>query len=184
MRLREIKEEIVSLPAATQLLKEFQKSWIKPIRKNTNKHLPSLQTIPTKDLVNALLAEQKATEEYLLHADHITARLHQHTQDLIDAKISKIQDTKKGKHIIGRLTNDEYHAISTTVKMSTTSMAALKSYNLLCKDVGNHLRPHLITEEKKQIRPNLKKLENLHQKQQDLLTKINKQYGSLKRSFS
>ena len=46
MDLRELKKEVHALPDFSEHLQKFQQNWIKPVRTNTNKHLPFLQKLP------------------------------------------------------------------------------------------------------------------------------------------
>ena len=39
MDLRDVKKEVEALPDINSTLKQFQNSWIKPIRSNTNQHI-------------------------------------------------------------------------------------------------------------------------------------------------
>ena len=111
MDLRELKKEVNSLSNLTEHLHNFQLAWIKPIKTNTNKHLPFLQNLPAqkKQEINTKLffVQQKIQE--LEHAPVIHHKLQEYAQHLIELKLTTLNGNKaKGSYLTNLLLKDEF----------------------------------------------------------------------------
>src|SRR3989344_381137 len=102
MDLRELKKEVHSLPDLSEHLQKFQQHWIKPIKTNTNKHLPFLQNIPSKkkqEINAALFSVQKKMKE-LEHAQVLNHKLQEYVRHLIELKLTTLNGNKaKGQYL-------------------------------------------------------------------------------------
>ena len=111
MDLRELKKEVYSLPNLTEHLQKFQLNWVKPIKANTNKHLPFLQnlSLQKKQEINTKLffVQQKMKE--LEHAQVVNHKLQEYAQHLIELKLTTINGNKtKAGYLTNLLLNDEF----------------------------------------------------------------------------
>lgn len=111
MDLRELKKEVHSLPNLSEHLQKFQQHWVKPIRANTNKHLPFLQNLPIekKQEINTKLffVQQKMKE--LEHAPIVNQKLQEYARYLIELKLTTLNGNKnKATYIMNLLLEDEF----------------------------------------------------------------------------
>ncbi|MDP3990597.1 MAG: hypothetical protein Q8Q01_05330 [archaeon] len=138
MNLRDAKQEIRSLQNVQENLKEFQNSWIKPIRANTNKHLPFLQNLSdkTKTEINNHLKDLQDIIPSIHASQIINEKLHYYSRYLVDLKLTIFRDdASKSKQITNRLLNDDVLSmknIINEVKISQTGMRMLfKKYEVV-----------------------------------------------------
>ena len=111
MELRDLKKEVNSLPDLSEHLQKFQLHWIKPIKANTNKHLPFLQQLPLpkKQEINTKLffVQQKMKE--LGHAQVVNHKLQEYARYLIELKLTTLNGNKvKAHYITNLLLQDEF----------------------------------------------------------------------------
>ncbi len=111
MDLRDLKKEASALPDLSIHLQKFQQSWIKPIRANTNKHLPFLQKIPEskkQEINDKLYAFQQKLKE-LEHAQMVNHKLQEYAKYLIELKLTTLNGNKnKAQYIINHLVQDQF----------------------------------------------------------------------------
>ena len=111
MDLRELKKEVHSLPIIEHDLNKFQKNWIRPIRSNTNQHLPFLQNFnsETKKEINKKL-EKFQNHLYLLkNAQLLQEQLRFSMRQIIELKLTTLKgDSTKAKLITNSLLNDDF----------------------------------------------------------------------------
>ncbi|MDP3698921.1 MAG: hypothetical protein Q8R47_05005 [Nanoarchaeota archaeon] len=111
MDLRELKKEVHTLPNFSEQLQKFQEAWIKPIKSNTNKHLPFLQNLPVekKQEINAkLFAFQQKVKE-VEHAQVINLKLQEYAKYLIELKLTTLNgNSRKAEYITRHLLQDEF----------------------------------------------------------------------------
>lgn len=111
MDLRELKKEVSLLPDLSEHLQKFQLHWIKPIKVNTNKHLPFLQDLllEKKQEINTKLffVQQKMKE--LEHAQIVNQKLQEYARYLVELKLTTLNGNKaKADYITKLLLQDEY----------------------------------------------------------------------------
>ena len=76
MDLRELKKEVHSLPNFSEQLQKFRDSWVKPIKSNTNKHLPFLQNLSPEKNVKSLAYKYHHINELLHHEAPLEESVH------------------------------------------------------------------------------------------------------------
>ncbi|HLD39924.1 MAG TPA: hypothetical protein VJB13_02180 [Candidatus Nanoarchaeia archaeon] len=111
MDLRELKKEVHSLPNFSEQLQKFRDSWVKPIKSNTNKHLPFLQNLsPEKkqEINTKLFAFQQKIKE-VEHAQVVHQKLQEYAKYLIELKLTTLNgNTRKAEYITKHLLQDEF----------------------------------------------------------------------------
>ncbi len=111
MDLRELKKEVHTLPDLSEHLQKFQNHWIKPIKANTNKHLPFLQYISSKkkqEINVTLFSVQKKMKE-LERAQALNHKLQEYARHLIELKLTTLNGNKaKGQYLTRLLLHDEF----------------------------------------------------------------------------
>ncbi len=118
MNLREIKKEVNILSSVDGNIQNFQKSWLKPIRSNTNSSLPSLKNLNDKSkkelnnhlsLFNNLLSSVKEGQT-------INDKLRHYTNYLIELKLNSLRGNHANSQIItNNLLNDDFLNIKQTI---------------------------------------------------------------------
>ncbi len=111
MDLRELKKEVHSLPNFSEHLQKFQQSWLKPIKVNTNKHLPSLQNLSPKkkqEINNKLFFVQQKIKE-VESAQLLSQKLQQYAHYLVELKLTTLNGNKaKAHYVTNLLVNDQF----------------------------------------------------------------------------
>lgn len=111
MDLRDLKKEVNALPNLSEHLQKFQQHWIKPIKANTNKHLPFLQNLSEQkkqEINNKLFAVQQKIKE-LERANIVNQKLQEYAHYLIELKLTTLNGNKnKATYIINHLLQDEF----------------------------------------------------------------------------
>lgn len=118
MQLRDVKKEIESLPSISEITRQFQEQWIKPLRAHTHSKPLLSQLKPTlqKELQQQLAEIQKHIQE-LKRSQIISEKLHQYARYLIELKLALLsQDTQKSKMFRKQLEQDQFLNIKTIQK--------------------------------------------------------------------
>ncbi|MEK6863606.1 MAG: hypothetical protein AABW53_02820 [Nanoarchaeota archaeon] len=111
MDLRELKKEVHALPNFSEHLQKFQQNWIKPVRTNTNKHLPFLQKLPEekKQKINDILYAVQKTVKELEYAQVLNQKLQEYSRHLIELKLTTLNgDKAKANYLTNLLLHDEF----------------------------------------------------------------------------
>ncbi|MBS3139625.1 hypothetical protein J4479_01335 [Candidatus Woesearchaeota archaeon] len=140
MSLRELKKEIESLPSLGKTVADFKKHWLKPIRANTNQHLPFLQqlTAEQKEQLNTLILKAKGVMGNLEEAQLLQNKLRSYIHYLIELKLTALNNNKsKAQLITNHLLNDEFLNLKNTI-------ADIKSFEENVKTLEAH--HHEVTE--------------------------------------
>ena len=117
MDLRELKKEVHGLEDTTANLKKLQENWIKPIRSNTNFHLPFLQNLDSqtkKELNRKLIVFQ----EYATNLKHacLHEKLRSYAHYLIELKLTELRkDQTKSTLITNRFLHDDFFNFKQTI---------------------------------------------------------------------
>jgi hypothetical protein len=118
MDLRALKKEIHELSDMKKGVAGFKESWIKPLRSNTNSHLPFLQNLDgnTRKLLNKKVALLQDKINAVASGQNINEKLKHYSRYLIDMKLNMIQGNEQKSLIItNRLLNDEVLNIKKTI---------------------------------------------------------------------
>ncbi len=118
MELRELKKEVQNLPSIQENLKRFQENWIRPLRSNTNSHLPFLQKVDplTRKEINQRLGKLNKTFEELESSQLINEKLQQYARQIVELKLTTFNgNTQKFKSITNSLLNDEFLSMKNTL---------------------------------------------------------------------
>ncbi|MBT3835645.1 hypothetical protein HOD05_03720 [Candidatus Woesearchaeota archaeon] len=134
MNLQEIRKEARSLPSIKENLQDFQKNWIKPVKSNTNKHLPFLQDMnpEEKKELNQKMQNVNTTLKKLQDSDLVTQRLTSHARHLIELKLTHFQgNEQKSKMITKSFISDDVMNIKRTI-------TEVKSFNDDMDELSQH----------------------------------------------
>jgi len=149
MDLRGIRKEVDSLHHIEENLNKFQNNWIKPIKKNSNKHLPFMKNLnqdSKKELHNKILNLKSTFEEI---------------------KSSQIinDDQHKSKIITNQLLNDDFMNFKNTLTQIKALEGNVEHLQQQYHEVNDLLHKHLSLEEAVFFMeiPHLKYLHNLLQ---------------------
>ncbi len=111
MELRQLKKEVHALPHIGKQVEQFLDSWIRPLRSNTNSHLPFLQDLDpaTKKELNQKLTLVQQHLAGLKSSQVIHEKMQQYARYLIELKLSSFNgDTRKSKFLRSSLTKDQF----------------------------------------------------------------------------
>jgi len=147
--LKQLRQEILQLPNLSEIVQNFQNNWINPLRSN-NAHLPFLKKLPpqTKTLLNEKLIKLDNTLTSLKNSQHIHERMHNHSHDLIELKLTTLNGNKaKQKLLTNKLTNDEFSSIKNTVKHVKKFQEETFALNQQYQEVNQLLEKQLSLEE-------------------------------------
>lgn len=149
MDLRELKKEVQGLPNLEKTFHHFQDSWIKPIKSNTNSHLPFLQQLPeeAKQELNQRLARSKETLEVLKTAQLINQKLAHHIRYLIELKLTTFNgDKHKSEVITNSFLNDDFFNFKGTIAQIKNFNQQLKEFSRDYEEINGFLQQHLSLE--------------------------------------
>lgn len=150
MDLRELKNETHGLSDISKDLEKFHKSWIKPIRANTNKHLPFLKKLPdqAKEEINKKLYLMNKNADNIRHSQLITNKLQSYSRCLIELKITSLNnDWKKSEIIANKLLNDDFLNMKNTISDLKSFDENLKEFTDQYHEVNKLLEKKLSLEE-------------------------------------
>lgn len=134
MDLRALKKEVHSLPNIKQTLNELQNNWLKPIRSNTNSHLPFLNDLSqnTKKELNKKLAQYHESASVVNYGQTIQDKLQHYARYLIELKLTELQgDSSKSRLITNNFLNDDFLNIKQTI-------IEVKSFEKEVQKLSNH----------------------------------------------
>ncbi|MEK6853186.1 MAG: hypothetical protein AABX64_00725 [Nanoarchaeota archaeon] len=134
MDLRELKKEVHALPDFSEHLQKFQQNWIKPVRTNTNKHLPFLQKLPEekKQKINDILYAVQKTVKELEYAQVLNQKLQEYSRHLIELKLTTLNgDKAKANYLTNLLLHDEF--VNTTHLIEDIKSLEKNLKSLSCK---------------------------------------------------
>ncbi len=118
MDLRSLRQDVQQLPNLAENIAQFQQHWLKPLRANTNNHLPFLQKLSPqlkKDL-NQRLTLFNETLAAVQSGTMIQDKLRSYAHYLVELKLASLrEDKEKHEMITNRLLKDEFLNISHTL---------------------------------------------------------------------
>ncbi len=118
MDLRSLRQDVQQLPNLVENINNFQQHWIKPLRSNTNTHLPFLQKLSPqlKKELNQRLTLFNETIAAVQSGTTIQDKLRSYAHYLVELKLASLRDDKqKHEMITNRLLKDEFLSISQTL---------------------------------------------------------------------
>ncbi len=119
MELREVKKEVELLPDICKIIDRLNTHWIKPIRVNTNLHLPSLNSLPPlkRKEMKCKMEQFQETLSSLRSAQKIHDKCRLYAHYLVELKLASLQGNPfKAKMVSKKLLHDEYLIFSNTLK--------------------------------------------------------------------
>ncbi len=118
MDLRSLRQDVQQLPNLAENIAQFQQHWIKPLRSNTNSHLPFLQKLSPqlKKEINQRLTLFSETLAAVQSGTTIQDKLRSYAHYLVELKLASLRDDQqKHKMITNHLLKDEFLNISQTL---------------------------------------------------------------------
>lgn len=118
MDLRSLRQDVQQLPSLAENIAQFQQHWIKPLRSNTNSHLPFLQKLSPqlKKEINQRLTLFTETLATVQSGTTIQDKLRSYAHYLVELKLASLRDDQqKHKMITNHLLKDEFLNISQTL---------------------------------------------------------------------
>lgn len=181
MSLRELKKEVELLPPLKQTIQQFEEGWIKPLRKNTNRQFPFLQTIPqiTKKETNLQLQNFQQNVRQL---NDIKEKLHYHARKLIELKLHLLRNHRHQAHNLRvSFLHDDVFSIKQTmaeVKQFRKQLSGIsRQYNEILENLQQHLTlEQTITLLEQPHRQHIQKLQKLGFQQQQLAHALRKEF--------
>jgi len=150
MNLRELKKEVQELGDISKDINKFHDNWVKPIRSNTNKHLPFLKKLPeeVKDEVNKKIYLMQKNSENIRHSQIITNKLNFYSRYLIELKLTTLNgDRKKSEMITNRLLNDDFLKMKNTISDIKSFDENLKEFTGQYHEINKLLEKKLSLDE-------------------------------------
>ena len=113
-----MKKEVQSLSPIKEDVAEFQKNWVRPIRSNTNSHLPFIQEF-SKDVkkeLNAKLSQLNEVLQNIKESQTINDKLKHYTNYLIELKLNSLRGNHTmSKTITNNFLNDDFLNLNQTI---------------------------------------------------------------------
>ena len=130
MEIRDIKREVKSLPCLKDDVKGFRNNYLKPIRADSNKHMPFLKDLDnqTKEKLNELLKQAHLHLDNLEQSHVLNDKLEQYSRHLVELKLAHFRgDEFKSKVLTKQLATDPFLNLRATVtQVKQTKVAADK----------------------------------------------------------
>lgn len=150
MDLRSLRQEVQQLPNLAENIAQFQQHWIKPLRNNTNRHLPFLQKLSpqTKNGLNQKLALFSETLAAVRAGARIQDKLRSYAHELVELKLASLRnDSEKAAMITNLLLKDEFLSISQTLTDVQEFAKTISFLEKQYQDINQFLEKHLTLEE-------------------------------------
>ena len=149
MSLRELKREIEILPPIGRTVADFKKHWLKPVRANTNAHVPFLQklTPQQKEKLNQLILKSKGTLGTLEEAQVLQNKLRSYVKYLIELKLTTFNNnTAKAQVITNHLLTDEFLNLKNTIADVKTFEDNVKTLQAHHREVTDYIEKNITLE--------------------------------------
>jgi len=178
MELKEIKQEDYL---------NFRENWLRPIRKNTNNHLPFLKEIDdqTREEINNKLFFLQERFRKIEDSQIINEKLRQCLSYLVELKLTTLNgDQKKSKMITKHLLKDDYFNLKMIINEVKSFSACLKDLSAEYLEINNLVEQKCSLEESVHFsnlphKKYLLRLQETAQKQEVLVKELGKQFVSL-----
>ena len=149
MSLKLLKREIEKLPDVHKTVSDFKENWVKPVKSNTNKHLPFLKNLSDKQKkeLNDKLSKSKKLFDEISTSQILKGKLQAYARYLIELKLTTLNgDENKAKYLTNHLLNDEFLSIKNTINDVQKFSSDVKELKIHHNEVGNYLEKHLTLE--------------------------------------
>ncbi len=189
MHIRELQKEVRELPELPKETGKFQESWIKPIRTNTNKELPGLQTISleNKKIINEKLSDAHTHILNIKDSQTIHDKLGHYAKSLIQLKLNSIRGHHmQSEMITNTMLHDEYLSFTKTISDVAHFSDTVKKLEMKYNEINKIVEDTLSLEESVQFSelPHKKHIKNLKKtanKQKELLKNLGRHFVVLAR---
>lgn len=148
MDLKEIKKEVNELENVQETLKNFQDSWVRPLRQN-NAHLPFLKKLSgeAKEELNSRLLTLQDNVEQIQSSQLIHDNLRHHSYSLVELKLCAINgDKNKAKMLASQLSSKDY-GIKNTINQIRSFQENVSQLSEQYEVINQLLQKHLSLEE-------------------------------------
>ena len=150
MDLKEIKKDVEQLHNIEENLKNFQDNWIKPMKKNSNQHLPFIKKLDdnSKSQIHDKVLQLKNTFEEIKSSQMINEKLKHYSRYLIEMKLSTFNDNQeKSKVITHQFLNDDFMNLKGTLTQIKAFENNVNYLHQQYHEVNELLHKHLSLEE-------------------------------------
>ena len=187
INLRELKREAEKLECVKSNLQEFKKSWIKPIRSNTNKEISYVNSLPEpiKQEINSKLQGLKDSLEEIHHSQSVNEKINHYARNLIELKLTTFNgNSTKAKLITNMMLNDEYLKFQNAIDGVKRFESHVQELKTQYEEVNELLDKHLSLDETLHFMelPHQKYLYNLvqtAQQQKRIIPQLGRHFVSL-----
>ena len=146
MELRELRHEIEKMENLSTHLTNLQSQWIKPIRANSNKHLPFLQDLPTNVKVqcNQMLGQFQLTMDAVESYGMVAHKLRHYSKYLVQLALADLrQDRKKVSFVTNHVLNDEFLSMQQAIDDMKQLHSVVGELRVQYDAIHALLQPHL-----------------------------------------
>ncbi len=150
MDLREIKQEVRSLPNLEKHAQELKANWVRTIRYNSNKHLPFLNELPQeiKFRLNAKIQSAHQCLKNIESAQMIHNKLHTYSRNLIEMKLALMQqNTRKAQVLTNSMIHDEFLNVKQTIQEVKSFDENVKALETHYQEINDLLHKELSLDE-------------------------------------
>ena len=150
MDLRELKKEVHELANIDENLKKFQENWLRPLRTNTNSHLPFIKKLDTetKLQLNRKLAKLQEDISKIKQGQMTNEKLTHYSRYLIEMRLTHLQgDNSKSEIITNRLLNDDFLNMRQTISEVKGFEESVQKLNQQYNEINELLQKRLSLEE-------------------------------------
>lgn len=176
MKLRELKKEVTELPNIEDSVKNLQEYWLKPLRANTNQHLPSLQHLSPEEKkeLNKKITNFHNILKQVRSGQMINEKLRHYAHYLIELKLTTLNgDKQKSKLITDKLLYDQFNSIRSTIEEVQQFEHKVNNINRFYNHLNDWLQKNISLEE------NLLHLEQPHKKHLQALLQVSRKQKEL-----
>ena len=150
MELKEIKKEVYELSNIREDLKNFRQHWVKPLRKNSNQHLPFLNKLDnqTKAELGKMLYHLQEDFSKIESAQIINIKLQQYSRYLVEMKLASLNgDENKSLLLTNYMLNDEFLSMKETIKEIRDFQGTVQKLSKQYEEINTLLQKKLSLEE-------------------------------------
>jgi len=166
MEIREIKKEVANLANLQEEARNLRKNWLKPVRANTNKHMPFLQKLDSeaKKQLNLKLV---AAHQHLVQIERsqiINDKLNNYSQYIVELKLAEFRGKSiRTRTITNKLLHDDFLSMKNTLIEVKAFQDNLIKFSDHYEEINKLLHKELSLDEALFFRelPHLKYLYNL-----------------------
>ncbi|MDP3734641.1 MAG: hypothetical protein Q8R37_05420 [Nanoarchaeota archaeon] len=150
MDLRALRQEVQNLPEINDHLETFQQHWLKPLRANSNNHLPFLQHLPP-DVKKELKLKLELFQEHfhrLQKAQSLQERIRFSLRQIIELKLTTLNgDAAKGQMIVNNLLHDDFMNLQKMIAEVRNLEDDIQKAEKVYDDINSFLQKNLLLEE-------------------------------------